>query len=75
MNLMHDSRNKESAQQVFTLDSIKPGLTCILQISDRRNLSFTKLLELEHIGNWSLWPDSKILFKTHPVVLRSKGAV
>jgi len=57
--------------------SVKPGLTCIWQISGRSNLSFEKWLELdlEYIENWSLGLDMKILLKTIPVVLLSKGAV
>jgi len=57
--------------------SVKPGLTCIWQISGRSNLSFEKWLELdlEYIENWSLALDMKILVKTVPVVLLSKGAV
>ncbi len=57
--------------------SVKPGLTCIWQISGRSNLSFEKWLELdlEYIENWSLGLDMKILVKTIPVVLLSKGAV
>ena len=57
--------------------SVKPGLTCIWQISGRSNLPFEKWLELDlqYIENWSLWLDIKILFKTIPVVIMSKGAV
>jgi len=57
--------------------SVKPGITCIWQISGRSNLPFEKWLEfdLQYIENWSLWLDLKILLKTIPVVLMSKGAV
>ena len=57
--------------------SVKPGLTCIWQISGRSNLPFEKWLELDlqYIENWTLWLDIKILFKTIPAVLMSKGAV
>ncbi len=57
--------------------SVKPGITCIWQISGRSNLPFDKWLELdlEYIDNWSFWLDLKILFKTLPAVLKSKGAV
>lgn len=57
--------------------SVKPGLTCIWQISGRSNLTFDQWLELDlkYIDNWSLFLDFTILIKTIPVVLFSKGAV
>ncbi|WP_028586088.1 sugar transferase [Desulfogranum mediterraneum] len=57
--------------------SVKPGITCIWQISGRSDLPFTKWLELdlEYIENWSFLLDLKILIKTVPAVVRSKGAV
>ena len=57
--------------------SVKPGLTCIWQISGRSNLSFEKWLELDlkYIDEWDLWMDLKILFKTIPVVIKGSGAV
>ncbi|MEJ2529846.1 MAG: exopolysaccharide biosynthesis polyprenyl glycosylphosphotransferase, partial [Gammaproteobacteria bacterium] len=57
--------------------SVKPGLTCIWQISGRSNLSFEKWLELDlkYIDEWNLLVDLKILFKTIPVVLKGSGAV
>lgn len=57
--------------------SVKPGITCIWQISGRNNLSFRRWLELdlEYIENWSLTFDLMILLKTFPVVLLRKGAM
>ena len=57
--------------------SVKPGITCIWQISGRSNLPFEKWLELDlkYIDNWNLWLDFKILFKTVPAVIFSRGAV
>jgi len=57
--------------------SVKPGITCLWQISGRSDLPFDKWLELDlqYIDNWSFWLDLKILFKTIPAVLKSKGAV
>jgi exopolysaccharide biosynthesis polyprenyl glycosylphosphotransferase len=56
--------------------SVQPGLTCLWQISGRSNLPFEKWLELdlEYIENWTFWFDIKILFKTIPAVIFSKGA-
>jgi exopolysaccharide biosynthesis polyprenyl glycosylphosphotransferase len=57
--------------------SMKPGLTCLWQISGRNEISDFKewvRLDLEYIDNWSLWLDLKILLFTLPVVLRGTGA-
>ncbi len=57
--------------------SMKPGITCLWQISGRSNItSFDRwvALDLEYIDNWSLWMDLKILFRTIPVVLFGRGA-
>lgn len=56
--------------------SLKPGLTCIWQVSGRNNVNFERWMEmdLEYIDSWSLWLDLKILFKTFFVVLFGFGA-
>jgi len=57
--------------------SVKPGLTCLWQISGRNQISDFKewvRLDLEYIDNWTLWLDLKILLLTIPVVLRGTGA-
>ena len=56
--------------------SVKPGITCIWQISGRSNLPFHKWLELDlkYIETWSFWLDLKILLKTPLAVLKSRGA-
>jgi len=57
--------------------SVKPGITCLWQVSGRSLLPFSKWLELDlyYITHWSLKMDLKILLKTIPVVLRGTGAV
>lgn len=57
--------------------SVRPGLTCLWQVSGRSNLrDFDEWvrLDLQYIDNWSLWLDCKILLRTVPVVLLGKGA-
>jgi exopolysaccharide biosynthesis polyprenyl glycosylphosphotransferase len=56
--------------------SMKPGLTCLWQISGRNRIAFDQWmkLDLQYIDNWSLWLDLKILGRTIPVVLTGIGA-
>lgn len=57
--------------------SMKPGLSCIWQISGRNKVSDFEewiKLDLKYIDNWSLWLDLNILLKTIPVVLFGIGA-
>jgi exopolysaccharide biosynthesis polyprenyl glycosylphosphotransferase len=57
--------------------SVKPGLTCLWQVSGRNEITDFKdwvRLDLEYIDNWSFWLDVKILLLTIPVVLRGTGA-
>jgi exopolysaccharide biosynthesis polyprenyl glycosylphosphotransferase len=57
--------------------SVKPGITCLWQISGRNNVKDFKdwvRLDLEYIDNWSLWLDLKILWRTVPAVLIGTGA-
>jgi exopolysaccharide biosynthesis polyprenyl glycosylphosphotransferase len=57
--------------------SVKPGLTCLWQISGRNEItSFDQWVELDlkYIDNWSLWLDITILFRTIPAVLFGSGA-
>lgn len=56
--------------------SVRPGITCLWQVSGRNNTTFEKWMELdmEYIDNWSLWLDLKILAKTLPAVIRGAGA-
>lgn len=57
--------------------SVKPGITCIWQVEGRNTITdfndWVKL-DLQYIDHWSLWLDFKLLLKTIPSVLFSKGA-
>ena len=57
--------------------SVKPGLTCLWQISGRSQLPFSEWLrlDLQYIEQWSLRLDLKILLKTIPAVFKGEGAV
>jgi exopolysaccharide biosynthesis polyprenyl glycosylphosphotransferase len=56
---------------------VKPGLTCLWQVSGRNRLTFDEWmkLDLEYIDTWSPLLDLKILFKTVPAVFTGRGAV
>ncbi|MDI6839295.1 MAG: sugar transferase [bacterium] len=56
--------------------SMKPGLTCIWQVSGRNEIDFDKWmdLDLKYIDNWGIWLDFKILLRTIPAVISQKGA-
>ena len=57
--------------------SVKPGLTCLWQISGRNEVKDFKdwvRLDLEYIDHWSIWLDLKIILRTIPVVLVGTGA-
>ncbi len=57
--------------------SVKPGLTCLWQISGRNQVQDFRdwvKLDLEYIDRWSLGLDFKILLRTIPAVLSGFGA-
>lgn len=56
--------------------SVRPGITCIWQISGRNAIDFDRWMELdlEYIDGWSLWGDISICLRTIPAVLGSRGA-
>lgn len=55
---------------------VKPGLTCIWQVSGRSELSFPiqLRLDLHYIKHRSLWLDLKLILLTIPAVLTARGA-
>lgn len=56
--------------------SVKPGITCLWQISGRNELDFENWmkLDLQYIDQWSLKLDLWILLKTIPAVVWGRGA-
>lgn len=56
--------------------AVKPGITCLWQISGRneiRDFDEWLRLDLEYIRHWSLWLDLKILLLTIPAVIKGTG--
>jgi lipopolysaccharide/colanic/teichoic acid biosynthesis glycosyltransferase len=56
--------------------AVKPGLTCLWQISGRSEIDFSGQVQLDvnYIESQNLWVDVKILAQTVPAVLSGKGA-
>lgn len=56
--------------------TVKPGITCLWQISGRSNVSFEQWMELDnrYIDTWSPLGDLAIIARTIPAVVRGDGA-
>ena len=55
---------------------VKPGITCIWQVSGRNNITFDEWVELDikYIKTRNLWLDIKLILKTIPVLLGDETA-
>ena len=55
---------------------MRPGLTCLWQVSGRNELSFREwmALDLDYVDRWSLGLDLAILLRTIPAILTGRGA-
>ena len=55
---------------------VKPGLTCIWQVSGRNSIGFDEWMEmdLEYIEKRNLWMDTKLIFKTVGVLFGDENA-
>jgi exopolysaccharide biosynthesis polyprenyl glycosylphosphotransferase len=56
--------------------SVRPGLTCVWQVSGRNEISFEQwmYMDLQYIDHWSFSSDLALIFRTVPVVLLGRGA-
>jgi lipopolysaccharide/colanic/teichoic acid biosynthesis glycosyltransferase len=56
--------------------AVKPGLTCLWQISGRSELEYPRWVELDlfYVRRRGLWLDLMILAQTFPAVLSCRGA-
>ena len=56
--------------------SVKPGITCLWQVSGRNDIDFSRWMELdlEYIDTWSFWLDIRIMLRTIPAVFSARGA-
>lgn len=67
-----DKYNLQAMQRLM----VKPGLTCIWQVSGRGDIPFKEQLAMDiyYINNRSTWMDLKLLILTVPAVISGKGA-
>jgi exopolysaccharide biosynthesis polyprenyl glycosylphosphotransferase len=72
--LPEEVRRYSAEQRIRLL--VKPGLTCLWQISGRSNVPFEQWVRLdaEYVQRQSLWLDLRILLRTIPAVLTGRGA-
>jgi lipopolysaccharide/colanic/teichoic acid biosynthesis glycosyltransferase len=56
--------------------SMKPGITCLWQVSGRNQIDFDEWmkLDLRYIDRWSLWLDILIVIMTVRAVVTGRGA-
>lgn len=56
--------------------TVKPGITCLWQVSGRSNVSFDEWMKLDnaYVDTWSPRLDCAILLRTIPAVLSGDGA-
>ncbi len=56
--------------------SVRPGLTCLWQVSGRSQISFEEwmYLDMQYIDHWSLASDLRLILRTLPVVITGRGS-
>jgi len=56
--------------------AVKPGITCIWQVSGRSTIDFDTWIEMDvdYIRSWTLIRDMSLLIRTVPAVLSGRGA-
>jgi exopolysaccharide biosynthesis polyprenyl glycosylphosphotransferase len=56
--------------------AMRPGLTCLWQVSGRNNLTFAEwmTLDLEYVDRWTLSLDLALLLRTIPAIITGRGA-
>ena len=67
---------KKFEQWMMERLEVKPGLTCIWQISGRNNIDFEDWMKLDikYVDERSTWIDIKLIFKTVRVLFGDKNA-
>lgn len=55
--------------------SVRPGITCLRQVSGRSGILFEQWmhLDMEYIGRWSQWLNIRSFARTIPAVMKGSG--
>lgn len=79
--LIHDEKWGEMLEQYANRHQVKPGITGLAQVRGLRGEAHAPTdiqnriaADLEYIGNWSLWLDLSIIFRTVSAVIGAKNA-
>ena len=70
-------KEEEAVEGIYKVrEKVKPGITCIWQVSGRNAIDFDDWmkLDMEYVQKQSLLFDMKLLLKTIPAVLSNRGA-
>ena len=70
-------KEEEAVEGIYKVrEKVKPGITCIWQVSGRNAIDFDDWmkLDMEYVQKQSLLFDLKLLLKTIPAVLSNRGA-
>ena len=56
--------------------SVRPGLTCVWQVSGRNLIAFERWMQLDlsYIDHWTLATDLSLIMRTMPVIFSGRGA-
>lgn len=74
--MVREEVEKKLGSKAAKILSVRPGLTGIWQTSGRSNTSYVKRVQLDelYVEHRTIWMDLKLIFKTLPSMIASKGA-
>ena len=73
--IVHNEISKYGTDFIYYTD-VRPGLTGLWQVSGRSDTTYDErvALDVQYVREWSFIRDVKVIFKTIPAILASKGA-
>lgn len=74
--MVREEVEKKLGSKAAKILSVRPGLTGIWQTSGRSNTSYVKRVQMDelYVERRTIWMDLKLIFKTVPSMLSSRGA-